>query len=103
MMKKIVTIIACAVALGIALVTVFAHFSQVESPSISDSADKAKTSSKIVIGYSAPGFVGNQHLIMQGLKTRAIKKGWEVLVFNANLNAAKQCWRCTRPNILLYV
>lgn len=89
-MKKIVTIIACTATLGIALAALFMHFLPQEATVVSESVNKIKPSKQIVIGYSAPDFCGGQQVIMQGLITRATKKGWEVINTNANYDAKVQ-------------
>lgn len=45
---------------------------------------------KVVIGYSAPGLVGAQLQIQQGLVSAAEAKGWTVLTTTSNNDANKQ-------------
>lgn len=44
----------------------------------------------VVIGYSAPGLVGAQREIQQGLVDHAEEKGWEVLTTTSNNDVQKQ-------------
>jgi ABC-type sugar transport system substrate-binding protein len=51
---------------------------------------EAVAQDKVVIGYSAPGLVGAQAQIQQGLVNGAKAKGWEVLTTTSGGDAQKQ-------------